>query len=164
MFKIRAATPEDAGAILGCIRALAEYEKMGDCVTATQEDIEKTIFEGKYAEVLLAEEDGQVAGFALFCHNYSTFLAKPGIHLEDLFVYPRFRGKGYGKALIRAVAALALERGCGRLEWACLDWNAPSIAFYESLGAQALSEWTSYRLEGEALHLEQAEKIDGREG
>ena len=150
---IRAATPDDIPTIAGLIRALAQYEKLEDQVVLDEARLRDHLFgERPYAEALLAEEDdGQVAGFALFFHNYSTFLARPGIYLEDLFVRPEHRGKGHGKALLREVARLAVERGCGRLEWAVLNWNEPAIRFYRALGAVAMDEWTTYRLTGEAL-------------
>ena len=149
---IRPATPNDIPTIARLIRALAEYERLADRVVLKEADLCEHLFGSRpYAEVLLAEEAGSVVGFALFFHNYSTFLAKPGIYLEDLFVEPEHRNKGHGKALLAALARLALERGCGRVEWSVLDWNAPSIAFYKSLGAEPLDEWTVYRLEGEPV-------------
>ena len=150
--QIRSATVEDVGIILKFIRELAVYEKLEQEVVCTEEDLKATLFgEPKFAEVLLLEEQGQPAGFALFFHNYSTFLGRPGIHLEDLFVLPEHRGRGFGKMLLGAVARVALERNCGRLEWNVLDWNEPAIRFYQSLGAKAMSEWTGYRLTGTAL-------------
>ncbi len=150
-FTIRFAGPEDIPVILGFIRALAAYEKMEDQVIANEELLETWIFEKKKAEVLLAFEEDTPVGFALFFHNFSTWLGRAGIYLEDLFVLPAYRGKGYGKLLLKRLARLAVQRGCGRLEWACLDWNAPSIAFYESIGAQALDTWTTYRVTGDTL-------------
>lgn len=150
-FGLRFAHKEDVGLILAFIRELAVYEKMENQVTATEELLAEWIFAKGKAEVILAEEDGQAIGFALFFHNFSTFLGRAGLYLEDLFVRPEARGKGIGKALITAVARLAVERGCGRLEWACLDWNAPSIAFYRALGAEPQDDWTIYRLTGAAL-------------
>ena len=132
---IRRATRDDVPVILEFIGELAEYEHMSDQVVATPELLEKWIFERGRAEVLLAELAGKIVGFALFFHNFSTFLGRAGIYLEDLFVRPEARGQGTGKALLRELARIALERGCGRLEWACLDWNAPSIAFYRAQGA-----------------------------
>jgi GNAT superfamily N-acetyltransferase len=151
---IRNATREDLGTILAFIRALAEYEKLLDSVVADEAKLAYTLFDGPrtYAEVLIAEWEGEPAGFALFFHNYSTFLAKPGIYLEDLFVDPALRGKGIGKALLVALAQIAVERDCGRLEWSVLDWNTPSIGFYKSLGAVPMDEWTIFRLTGDALH------------
>ena len=150
-FHIRPASPEDVPVILRFIRALAEYEHLEHEVVATEELLRHWIFEQRKAEVLLGEtEEGPVA-FALFFHNFSTFLGRAGIYLEDLFVLPEHRSKGYGKTMLRALARLALERGCGRLEWACLDWNQPSINFYLSLHAKPMEEWTTYRLTGENL-------------
>ncbi len=148
---IRAAAVTDCAAILGFIRALADYEHMSDQVVATEELLREWIFEKQKAEVLIAGEDGRDIGFALYFHNFSTFLGRAGIYLEDLFVLPEYRGRGYGKALLRRLAQLTVARGCGRLEWACLDWNRPSIDFYRSLGAAAMDEWTTYRLTGETL-------------
>lgn len=149
---IRSATPDDVPAIVSLIRALAEYEKLTHEVVLEAEKLREHLFGARpYAEVLLAEEAGDIVGFALYFHNYSTFLGKPGIYLEDLFVKPEARGFGYGKALLSALARLALERGCGRLEWAVLDWNEPAIQFYQSLGARAMDEWTVYRVTGPAL-------------
>jgi GNAT superfamily N-acetyltransferase len=149
---IRAASRSDTPLVLELIRELATYEKLADKVVATEEALAATLF-GPHpaAEVLIAELDGDASGFALFFHNYSTFLGKPGIFLEDLFVRPDARGKGVGRALLSRLAALAEERGCGRLEWAVLDWNVSAIGFYEKLGAAAQSEWTTYRLTGAAL-------------
>lgn len=151
MTGIRTASAEDCGRILQMIRALARYEKMEDQVVATEDLLREWIFEKKKAEVLFATEDGREVGFALFFHNFSTFLGRAGIYLEDLYVMPEFRGKGHGKALLKRLAQITLERGCGRLDWQCLDWNAPSIAFYQSLGAEALDDWTGYRLSGKTL-------------
>ena len=149
--EFRFAAEGDIGTILGFIRGLAEYEHMEDEVVATEALLREWIFEKKKAEVLLAAVDGEDVGFALFFHNFSTFLGRAGIYLEDLFVKPEQRGKGYGGALLRRLAQIAVERGCGRLEWSCLDWNAPSIAFYKSMGAAPMDEWTVYRLTGETL-------------
>ena len=149
---LRRAVRADVAQILRLIRALAEYEKLAHEVVATEAALADTLFgERPAAEVLLAEEGGRAVGFALFFPNYSTFLARPGIYLEDLFVEPACRGKGLGKALLKAVARIAVERGCGRLEWAVLDWNAPAIGFYRNLGAKPLDDWTVMRLTGEAL-------------
>ena len=151
---IRFATPSDVDVIGELIRGLAEYERMADQVAWTPEQLKDNLFgTRRYAEVLLAEEDQthEVVGFALFFHNFSTFLGKPGIYLEDLFVRPAQRGKGWGKALLRELAKLAVERGCGRLEWWVLDWNEPAIAFYKSLGARPMDEWTVFRVTGAAL-------------
>lgn len=149
---IRTATEADVPLILGFIKALAEYERLADRVVATEDSVRNTLFgHPRFAEVLIAEWEGEPVGFALFFHNYSTFLAQPGIYLEDLFVKPEARGRGFGKALLARLASIAKSRNCGRLEWAVLNWNQPSIDFYESLGAKALDEWKVYRLTGEAL-------------
>ena len=150
-FEYRFAGENDVGKILYFIRQLAVYEKMEDQVVATEELLREWIFEKGKAEVLFALEDGREVGFALFCYNFSTFLGRAGIWLEDLFVLPEFRGKGYGKGLLKQLAKIAVERGCGRLEWYCLDWNQPSIDFYRSFGAVALDDWTTYRLTGDTL-------------
>ncbi len=149
--KIRFATCEDMGKILTFIRELAAYEKMENEVVATEDLLYEWIFEKKKAEVIFAVEDGMEVGFALFFHNFSTFLGRAGIYLEDLYVKPEYRGRGFGKALIKKLAAIAKERGCGRLEWWCLDWNRPSIEFYLSLGAQPMNDWTVYRVTGNDL-------------
>lgn len=148
---IRFAGPEDLPAILDFIRGLAVYEKLEDQVVATEALLREWIFEKKKAEVLLAEADGKAVGFALFFHNFSTFLGRAGIYLEDLYVPPEQRGKGYGKALLQRLAQITVERGCGRLEWSCLDWNRPSIDFYLSLGARPMAGWTVYRMTGKTL-------------
>ena len=147
----RTAHPEDAGLILEFIRELAAYEKMSGDVVATEELLRHWIFAQKKAEVIFALEEGREVGFALFFHHYSTFLGRAGLYLEDLFVKPQYRGKGYGKALLKELARIAVARGCGRMEWCCLDWNQPSIDFYLSLGAEPLKEWTTYRVAGERL-------------
>ncbi len=150
--RIRTATGVDAALILTFIRELADFEKLAGEVTATEELLRDTIFgPGATAEVLIAETDGQAAGFALFFHNYSTFLARPGIYLEDLFVRQQFRGRGIGRALLAQIAQLARERKCGRVEWSVLDWNQPAIGFYQSLGAMPLDQWTTFRLTGESI-------------
>jgi GNAT superfamily N-acetyltransferase len=147
---IRAARASDTRQILAFIRELAAYEKLADEVVATEEGLAATLFGAEpRAEVLIADVDGAPAGFALFFHNYSTFLGKPGIFLEDLFVRPEFRGVGVGRALLTHLAALATDRGCGRLEWAVLDWNVDAIGFYRRIGA--MDDWTTYRLAGEAF-------------
>lgn len=148
----RYAKETDAALILDFIKGLAEYEKMLDEVIATEDLLKEWIFEKKKAEVIFALEDGKEVGFALFFHNFSTFLGRAGIYLEDLFVKPEYRGKGYGKGLLKKLAQIAKERGCGRLEWWCLDWNKPSIDFYLSLGAEPMDEWTTYRIAGENLN------------
>ena len=150
-FSIRFAAREDVPTILEFIRALAAYEKMEDQVIADETLLETWIFEKRKAEVLLAFEGDTPVGFALFFHNFSTWLGRAGIYLEDLFVLPEYRGRGYGKLLLKRLARIAVQRGCGLLEWACLDWNEPSIAFYKSVGATALDEWTTYRVTGDAL-------------
>ena len=147
----RYATKEDAGLILEFIRDLATYEHMLNEVIATEELLAEWIFEKQKAEVIFALEDGKEVGFALFFHNFSTFLGRAGIYLEDLYVKENYRGKGYGKALLKELARITVERECGRLEWWCLDWNKPSIDFYRSLGAEPMEEWTTYRLSGETL-------------
>lgn len=150
-FKYRFARREDAGKILFFIRQLAEYENMSDEVVATEELLEQWLFDRKTAEVIFALEDEREVGFALFFHNFSTFLGRGGIYLEDLFVLPEYRGRGYGKGLLSQLARFAEEQGCGRLDWQCLDWNKPSIDFYLSLGAKPLDDWTGFRLTGETL-------------
>lgn len=149
--QLRFATEDDVPVILDLIKKLAEYEKAADQVVATEELLRETLFVQRHAEVLLAEADCKTVGFALFFHSYSTWLGRPGIFLEDLFVLPDERGKGYGKSLLRRLAQIAMERGCGRLEWNCLDWNQPGIDFYRSLGAAQMDCWTTYRLEGNTL-------------
>ncbi len=147
MLTIRSAKKEDVPAILSFIQDLAEFEKLSHEVVATEEKLERTLFGPRpVAEVLIAEWAGAPAGFALFFHSYSTFLAKPGIYLEDLFVRPAFRSQGIGKALLRELAVLAAERGCGRLEWSVLDWNERALKFYHALGAKPMDEWTVQRM------------------
>lgn len=149
---LRGATTEDVPLILSFIRELADYERLSHACVATEELVRQSLFgEKPYAEVLVAEWQGEPAGFALFFHNYSTFLARPGIYLEDLYVRPELRGHGIGKALLTRLAALAVERGCGRLEWSVLNWNESAIGFYRSLGAVPQDEWQVYRLTGESL-------------
>lgn len=149
---IRFATKDDVPVVAELIRGLARFEKLEHEVVMTDELLAASLFgERPYAEVLLAEDDGQAVGFALFFHNFSTFLGRPGIYLEDLFVVPEQRGRGLGRTLLAQLARLAVERGCGRLEWAVLDWNRDAIGFYERLGALPNSDWTVYRLTGEAL-------------
>ena len=149
--EIRFANRQDVALILDFIKDLAEYEKMSDLVVSDEALLREWIFEKKKAEVLFAMEDGGEVGFALFFHNFSTFLGRAGIYLEDLYVKSAYRGRGHGTALIKKLAAIACERGCGRLEWSCLDWNTPSIDFYLSLGAEPMNEWTVYRFAGESL-------------
>ncbi|HYH78736.1 MAG TPA: GNAT family N-acetyltransferase [Longimicrobium sp.] len=158
---IRPATPDDVPLILRFIRELAEYERLAHEVVATEDGLRDTLFGPRpYAEVVIAEEAGEPAGFALFFHNYSTFLGRPGIYLEDLYVRPEARGKGIGRALLAHLARLAVARGCGRLEWWVLDWNESAIRFYRALGAQAMDDWTVFRVTGEAL----ARLANGSEG
>ncbi len=150
-FKIRLAEAEDTPLILEFIKGLAEYEKMLDEVVATEELLRTTLFEKKQAEVIIGEYKGEPIGFALFFHNFSTFLGKANLYLEDLFVKPEARGMGAGKALLACLAKIAVERDCGRLDWWCLDWNEPSIRFYKQLGAKPMDDWTVYRVDGDAL-------------
>jgi len=152
MLRIRSATPADVPLILELIHALAEYERLAHQCVATEVRIRESLF-GPHpaAEVLIAELEGRAVGFALFCHNFSTFLARRGIWLEDLFVKPEYRGHGVGRALLVRLAALAVERDCGRLEWAVLDWNESAIGFYKGIGAVPLDDWTTFRVTGEAL-------------
>jgi len=160
-FEIRPATEGDVSLILSFIKKLAVYEKLAHKVTATEEVLRETLFgERRYAEVVIGYQGGEPVGFALFFHNYSTFLGKPGIYLEDLFVDEEHRGKGFGKALLAYLSKLTKERNCGRLEWAVLNWNEPSINFYESLGAAPMNEWTVFRLTGDALDKLANERID----
>lgn len=150
--RIRSATPADVSLILGFIRELAEYEKLSHEVVATEADIRHSLFSARpAAECLIAESSGKPAGFALFFHNFSTFLGKPGIYLEDLYVKPELRGQGVGRKLLAHLARLAVSRGCGRFEWAVLDWNEPAIRFYQGLGARMLQDWRINRLTGDAL-------------
>jgi GNAT superfamily N-acetyltransferase len=151
--RVAPAAESDVALIFSFIRKLAEYEKLSDLVVATEDNIREHVFGANpVAEVLLAYWNDEPAGLALYFRNFSTFLGQPGIYLEDLFVEPALRGKGIGKALLRELAKIALDRGYGRLDWAVLDWNAPSIEFYRSLGAASLEDWTGYRITGEALH------------
>jgi len=151
MNSFRYANESDVNLILMFIKKLAEYEKMSSDVVATEYLLKEWIFDKKKAEVIFVLEEDKEVGFALFFHNFSTFLGRAGIYLEDLFVLKEYRGKGYGKALLKKLAQIALERGCGRLEWSCLDWNKPSIDFYMSLGAKKMDEWTIYRMAGNEL-------------
>jgi GNAT superfamily N-acetyltransferase len=152
MVSVREAAGDDVPLILSFIRELAEYERLSHEVVATEESLRENLFgERRYAEVLIAEHDGAPAGFALFFHNFSTFLGRPGIYLEDLYVKPEFRGAGIGRKLLGRLARLAKERDCGRLEWWVLDWNEPSIGFYKKLGAVPMDDWTVYRVSGAAL-------------
>lgn len=147
----REAEEKDCGLILFFIRELAAYEKMSDEVVATEEMLSDWLFHKHSAEVIFACEDGKEVGFALFFHNFSTFVGRAGLYLEDLYVLPEYRGRGCGKALLKRLAAIAVERGCGRMEWVCLDWNQPSIDFYRSLGSRPMDEWTVYRVAGGSL-------------
>ena len=149
--EFRFAEEKDTALILQFIKELANYEKMLDDVVATEELLKEWIFEKNKAEVIFALEDGLEVGCALFFHNFSTFLGRAGIYLEDLYVKAEYRGKGYGKGLLKKLAQIAVERGCGRLEWSCLDWNKPSIEFYLSLGAEPMEDWTTYRMAGDTL-------------
>lgn len=151
--EFRFAERKDTVLILEFIRDLASYEKLLDEVVADEQTLEHWIFDKEKAEVIFAVEDGKEVGFALFFHNFSTFLGRAGLYLEDLYVKPEYRGKGYGKNLLRKLAEIAVERGCGRLEWWCLDWNQPSIDFYLSLGAEPMSDWTVYRITEDKLRL-----------
>jgi GNAT superfamily N-acetyltransferase len=151
--RIERATERDVPLILRLIKELADYERMADEVVASEDALRQTLFGARpAAEVVVAYAGGEPAGFALFFHNYSTFLAKPGLYLEDLFVVPKFRGRGYGKALLTHLAALAVERNCGRFEWSVLDWNEPAIGFYKNVGAKPMDTWTIFRVTGDALH------------
>src|SRR5665648_649110 len=150
-FKLRFATTDDVSTILGFIKELADYEKMSEDVVATEAILRESLFERKMAEVIIGEYKNEPIGFALFFHNFSTFLGQPGIYLEDLYVQPEMRGKGMGKKILSFLAKLAIDRKCGRLEWCCLDWNEPSIKFYKQLGAGSMDDWTVYRLDDEAL-------------
>ncbi len=148
---IRPARPDEAGLVLDFIKKLAVYEKCADDVVADEATLRHSLFMEHAAEVVFAEEDGTVVGFALFFHNFSTFVGRKGMYLEDLFVLPEKRGRGYGKALLKYVAKLAVERNCGRMEWICLDWNESALSIYRSMGAEPLSEWTVQRLDEQAL-------------
>jgi GNAT superfamily N-acetyltransferase len=149
---IRAANAADVPTICRLIRGLADYERLTHELRFAEEQVAEYLFGPRpYAEVLLAEDEGQVVGFALFFFSFSTFVGKPGMYLEDLFVVPEYRGRGHGKALFQAVARVAVERGCGRMEWAALNWNEPAIEFYQSFGAAPMSDWTTFRLTGESL-------------
>lgn len=150
-FTFRFARREDCALILDFIKELAEYERMSDQVVADETILQYWIFDRQKAEVIFLMEEGRELGFALFFHNFSTFLGRAGIYLEDLFVRPEYRGRGCGKALLKKLASIAMERGCGRLEWSCLDWNSPSIAFYKSMGALPMEDWTTFRVSGETL-------------
>jgi GNAT superfamily N-acetyltransferase len=152
MFRISAATPPDVPHVLAMIQALAVFERLEALCVATEADLAQALFAEKpVAEVVLAREDDEIVGFALFYHNFSTFLGKSGLHLEDLFIREEYRCRGYGRALLVHLAGVAVQRGCGRFEWAVLDWNAPAISFYRGLGAQVLPDWRVTRVTGNAL-------------
>lgn len=151
MFTIRKANKADVGAILELIRGIAVYEKMEDQVIATQESVSNAMFGENVTKCLLAEQDGVIVGFALYFYNYSTFIGTKGLYLEDLFLYPEYRSKGYGKKLMQELFKIAKEENCGRMEWTCLDWNTPSIDFYNSLGATPMEGWTTWRLTREDI-------------
>jgi len=150
-FKLRFAEPNDVPLILGFIKELADYEKMSNDVVATEDVLRESLFERKIAEVIIGEYNNKPVGFALFFHNFSTFLGRPGIYLEDLYVKPEMREKGIGKVILSYLAKLAIDRKCGRLEWCCLDWNEPSIKFYKQLGAVSMDDWIVHRLSHGAL-------------
>lgn len=150
-FTIRPARPEEAGVVLGLINRLAVYEKCAGDVVADEATIHHSLFVERSAECLLADEDGAVVGFALFFHNFSTFVGRKGLYLEDLFILPEKRGLGYGKALLKHLARIAVERGCGRMEWICLDWNESALSLYRSIGARPLSDWTVQRMDEPSL-------------
>ena len=158
-FIVRSAGEEDVKLILKFINDLGAYEELSHQIVVTEEKLIKTLFRQKMAEVIIGEYKGEAVGFALFFNNYSTFLGQAGIYLEDLYVNPEMRGKGFGKTMLKYLAKLALERDCGRLEWACLDWNEPSICFYKGLGAEALNDWTVFRLTGAMLKEMAGEKV-----
>ena len=150
--QLRSATRDDSALILSLIRELAEFEKLLHEVQASEETLSEHLFGAQpRAEVLIAEVDGQAIGFALYFHNFSTFLGKPGLYLEDLYIRPAFRGRGYGRSIMQALARIAVDRGCGRFEWWVLDWNHPAVEFYRSLGAESMSDWTVQRVSGAAL-------------
>lgn len=157
-FKIRYAKEEDVGLILEFIRELADYEEMLDLVEATEDILRESLFEEKHGEVIIGEYEDKPVAFALFFHNFSTFVGRPGLYLEDLFVKPAYRGKGIGKILLAFLAKIAVDRRCGRFEWWCLDWNEPSIEFYKKMGAVAMDEWTVFRVDDKAL-MDLAEKF-----
>ena len=150
-FKIRFAEEKDAAAIFSMVKELAEYEKLLDSLKATEDLLRESLFKRSVAETVIGEYEGQPVGYAIFFHNFSSFVGRIGIYIEDLYVKPQLRGKGFGEAMFLYIAKLAVERNCGRLEWSCLNWNTPSIAFYQKMGAVPLDEWTTYRLTGETL-------------
>lgn len=150
-FTIRPARPDEAGVVLSFIKKLADYEKCSDELVADEATLHHSLFVERSAEVVFGEEDGEIVGFALFFHNFSTFVGRKGLYLEDLFILPEKRGRGYGKAMLKYLGTLALERHCGRMEWICLDWNKPALSVYRSIGAVPLDEWTVQRLTESAL-------------
>ena len=150
-FKIRFAEEKDVSLILSFIKGLAEYEKLSNEVVATENILRESLFKEKAAEVIIGEYNGEPVGFALFFHNFSTFLGRPGLYLEDLFIIPEMRGKGFGKTMLSFLAKIAVDRNCGRFEWWCLDWNEPSIKFYKSIGAVLMEGWTTFRVTGKEL-------------
>ena len=150
-FTLRKAQPGDAGLVLYFIKKLAEYEKLLDQVEADEETLHQSLFVKKAAQVLIAEEDGTPIGYALYFYNFSTFTGRPGLYIEDVFILPEYRGKGYGTQIFRRLANIALEEGCARMEWSCLDWNEPSLQFYRNMGAVPMEEWTVQRLSEETL-------------
>ena len=154
----RHAEKTDLGLLLQFIKELAEYERLLDDVVATEDTLREWLFEKQTAEAFFAVADGTEVGFCVFFHNFSTFVGRAGIFIEDIYVKPEYRGRGYGKAIMKRIARIADERGCGRLEWSCLDWNEPSIRFYRSLGAEPMDEWTVYRMAGDTLKDMAAEK------
>ncbi len=150
-FKLRFANKNDVPLILSFIKELAAYEKMEDEVVASEDILMQSLFKRKAAETIIGEYKGEPVGFVVFFHNFSTFLGKPGLYIEDIYVKPEMRGKGFGKTMFLFMAKLAVERDCGRMDWSCLDWNEPSIDFYKSMGAVAMDEWTIYRIHGDTL-------------
>ncbi len=152
-FELRTPTKDEVHLVVGFIHELAEYEKLAHECLISEEALRESLFGSRpYAETLLAFLDGVPFGFCLYFHNFSTFLGKPGLYLEDLYIQPEYRNRGFGKLILAHLAALAIERGCGRFEWAVLDWNEPSIAFYQKIGAEPMNDWTVQRLTGDALH------------
>lgn len=150
-FKLRETNVEDTSLILSFIKQIAEYEKLSNAVVATEEVLRKSIFEDKRAEVLIAEINGVAIGFALYFYNFSTFIGKAGLYLEDIYIKPEYRGKGYGKEIFKVLAKIAVDNCCERMEWVCLNWNSPSIKFYKGFGSIAMDDWTTYRLEGKRI-------------
>ena len=151
VFAVRFAQEKDVSVLFAMIKELAEYENLQDILEATEQLIREALFEKRVAQALIAESKGEAMGYAVFFHNFSTFVGRPGIYIEDIYVKPQMRGRGIGRSLFEFIAKLAVERNCERLEWACLDWNEPSIAFYKKMNAAAMDEWILYRLSGKAL-------------